>query len=133
MTQNRNGIEKTTSTTKTSSTTSRSTSSTSSTSRYTEPGVLSAEHDLMVIKEAYQSCIGPEIKAAVAYYIERLLEDGMKADVIIHAIEETGWARKPSPHYMRAILERYRLRGIRTMEQLLIDAEEWQETKQWFM
>lgn len=120
-------------TTTTTRTAARSTtSSSSSTSIYTEPGVFCDERDLEAIKGAYKSCICDEIKASVAYYIENLLQWGMTAEVICNAIQETGWARRPSPNYMRAILERYRAHGIKTMAQLLHDQDEFCERKKWF-
>ncbi len=123
----RNFNTPTTSTTTTSSNSSI-TSSSSTSSIYTVPGV---QEDYQAIKEGYLSCIG-DLKASVAWYIEGLISWGMEADVILNAIQETGWARKPSPHYMRAILERYKANGIKTMVQLLHDQEEHEASKKWY-
>lgn len=114
--------------TTTSSTASSSTSSSSTSSVYTDPGV---SQDYQAIKEGYCSAIGP-LTAPVAWYLEGLMNDGMAPEVILNAIQETGWARRPSPQYLRAILERYRLHGIKTIPQLLHDQDEFAEQKQWF-
>lgn len=107
------------------------TTSSSTTSAATLPGVLFNENDLMAIKQAYCACIG-DLKAAVAWYIEGLMKWGMEPDVILNAINETGWAKRPSPQYMRAILERYKAHEIKTMAQLLHDQEEFAESKRWY-
>ena len=112
----------------TSSTASSSRSSSSTSSVYTEPGV---SQDYMAIKEGYCAAIGP-LTAPVAWYLEGLIGDGMSPDVILNAIQETGWARRPSPQYLRAILERYKAHGIYTIPQLLHDQEEFAENKQWY-
>ena len=93
-----------------------------------QPGV---SQDYMAIKEAYCSAIGP-LTAPVAWYLEGLMADGMTPEVILNAIQETGWARRPSPQYLRAILERYKAHGILTIPQLLHDQEEFAESKQWY-
>ena len=109
---------------------SMNTSSTSTTAS-TEPGVLYNENDLLSIKQAYNDCIG-DLKAAVAWYLEGLIKWGMEPEVILNAINETGWAKRPSPQYMRAILERYKAHGIKSMPHLLHDQEEFAETKHWY-
>ena len=102
-------------------------SSSSSTSIHTQPGV----HDLCCIKEAYNNCIG-DLKAPIAWYLEGLMASGMQPEVILNAIQETGWARRPSPQYLRAILERYKAYGILNMMQLIHDQDEHAESKKWY-
>ena len=101
--------------------TSRSSSSTSTTTTtYTpEPGVF-YEKDLEIIRCAYTVSIG-DMTVSVASMIERYLRIGMRPDVICHAIEETGFAPRPTPHYLRAILTRYAQSGILTMDDVLMD------------
>lgn len=106
-------------------------SSSSTTTAATLPGVLFNDQDLTAIKQAYNECIG-DLKAAVAWYLEGLMEWGMEPEVILNAINETGWAKRPSPQYMRAILERYKAHNIRSMPQLLHDQEEFEESKRWY-
>ena len=122
----------TTTTTSTSTTNNSRRSSSTSSSIHTVPGVFCNADDLQAIKEAYQGCIGCNISVTIAHYIENLLANGMQPEVILNAIQETGWARRPSPQYMRAILERYRSRGIKSMEQLLYDQDEFAERKHWW-
>lgn len=53
----------------------------------------------------------------VARYLSELMNEGMEPGVILAAIQETGWAPRPSPQYLRAILQRCRDQGIYTMAQ----------------
>lgn len=76
--------------------------------------------DLKLIRDTYVECIGP-LTPPVARMIEQKLAAGMEAAVIIHAIEETGWAPRPSAQYLRAILTRLHRSDIYTMEQLYED------------
>lgn len=117
--------------TSTTTTSSTITSSSTGTTIDTLPGVFCNENDLQAIKQAYSSCIG-ELKASVAWYLENLMQWGMEPEVILNAIHETGWARRPTPHYMRAILERYKAWDIKTMAQLLHDQQEFAESKKWY-
>lgn len=119
-------------TSSTSSRTSSSTSTTTTTTVHTDPGVSSKQR----ILEAYRACIGDQMTAAIAHYLELVLASGMSPDVIVHAIQETGWAKRPTAYYMRAILERYRRSGIMNMSQLLHDEAEWdarQREEPWWM
>ncbi len=91
-------------------------SSTTTTTIHTDPGVCTANpRDLEVIRTAYNGSIGP-LTAPIAHFIEKCITAGMEPAVIVDAIERTGWARRPSPFYLRAILQRYLNWGIRTME-----------------
>lgn len=84
------------------------------TTRYTEPGVLFERWDRQVIAEAYTATIGQRLSLPVMQLMERCLREGMEAGVILAAIEATGWARRPSPAYLRAILTRCLREGILT-------------------
>ena len=46
---------------------------------------------------------------------------GIEAEVIIYAIKQTAWAPHPSPYYMRAILDRYKMSNIRSMGEVHAD------------
>ena len=94
-------------------------SSSSTTTREHGPGCVTA-HDLEIIREMYVECIG-ELTPPVARMIEIKLAAGMEVGVILHAIEETGWAPRPSAQYLRAILTRLHNADILTGEQLLED------------
>ena len=67
---------------------------------------------------------GRGIPIAIAQYFARLLAAGMEPAVIAHAINATGWARIPTPYYMRAILQRYLYEGIMNEAQLMHDQQE---------
>lgn len=84
----------------------------------TLPGV--SQLELMQLKMAYCRCIG-DLNATVAWYLENLINDGMEVPVILNAINETAWARRPSPYYMKCILERYKRDGIFTAHDLKLD------------
>lgn len=97
-------------------------SSSNTTTIPTRPGVcLLNPQDLEDIRISYKSSLGMELTATVAAYIERCLRAGMQAEVVVDAIERTGWARRPSPFYLRAILRRYLEWSIFTMEDVLDD------------
>ncbi|MBR2698567.1 MAG: DnaD domain protein [Clostridia bacterium] len=72
---------------------------------------------------------GP-LTAPIAHFIEQCLTEGMEPAVIVDAIERTGWARRPSPFYLRAILQRYRREQIRTMEDVGFDDAERRQFQQ---
>ena len=93
-----------------------------STSLAPEPGVsrILDPYDLSLIRDCYTDSIG-SLTGAIAYYIEGKMKRGMETEVILDAIEQTGWARRPSPHYFRAILDRLEEQGIKTSRQLSDD------------
>ena len=107
-------------------------SSSTTTTYHTEPGVCTANpQDLEVIRTAYNGVCGP-LTAPIAHFIEKCLSAGMEPAVIVDAIERTGWARRPSPFYLRAILQRYLRDRIKTMDDVREDEEDRQEfQKQW--
>lgn len=104
------------------STSSRSSSSTSTTTTVaTEPGVSSSratvDYAWNQIIAAYCRTINQNMSMQVAHMIADYMRWGIESDVIIEAINETGFAPKPSPQYLRAILRRCTNQGIMTMEQ----------------
>ena len=70
---------------------------------------------------------GRGIPTAIGQFFARLLRAGMEPAVIASAIYSTGWARIPTPYYMRAILMRYLSEGIMTESQLDHDRLEHDE------
>lgn len=104
-------------TTRTSTTT--GTTSTSTSSMSNGPGCVSKE-DLEIIRDCYVDNIG-KMTAPVARMIEGKLAAGMQPAVICHAIEETGFAPRPSAYYLRAILSRFHSSDIYTLEDLQQD------------
>lgn len=79
--------------------------------------------DLLQIKGVYNEVLG-DLNVNIARYLMELLDEGMEPEVIVNAIRETAWARWPSPYYMRAILQRYRKMGLRSMAAVRHNAEE---------
>lgn len=61
---------------------------------------------------------GRGLPTVIGQFFARLLRAGMEPAVIASAIYSTGWARIPTPYYMRAILMRYMSEGIMTESQL---------------
>lgn len=119
---------------------SSSTSSTSTTTRHTEPGVscfagknaLDQEHDLKVFAKAYNDILGP-MNMQIAYYVTQLCHQGMELEVILDALQQTAWARRPSPQYFRAICARRQSQGILTMAALAAEQDAWEaRAKPWW-
>lgn len=82
----------------------------------TQPGVsqekcLSAE-DCETIKQAYLNNISDTMSMAVANMLEKAYEHGLTVDEIVMAIEETGFAKDPTPWYLRKILENWAENGV---------------------
>ena len=106
-------------------TTATTTTSTSS-SIHTLPGVFRknnnnciSEHDYIIIDNHYKTYIDKEgMPRLIQDLILNLFQNGMKADLILNAIEETSLAKRPSAFYLRAILRRYAANGYRTLMDL---------------
>lgn len=64
------------------------------------------------IKTAYQENVGEVLPGAVAHMIESAFANGLEAEEIVMAIEETGFAPRPSPWYLKAILENWVMTGV---------------------
>lgn len=102
--------------------------SSSTTTIHTEPRVCTAQ-DLEAIRVAYNGTIGP-LTAPIAHFLEKCMAAGIEPAVIVDAIERTGWARRPSPFYLRAILQRYLREDIRTMADVLGDEADLRQYQQ---
>lgn len=76
------------------------------------PGRFLTPEDCECIKAAYATNIGNSMTAAVAHMIEQAFENGLTADQIVMAINETGFAPRPSPAYLRAILKNWTEHGV---------------------
>lgn len=130
MTQYSRKIDNNTTKSSSSKETAAGSSSSTITTIHTQPGVcLFNPQDLEAIRIAYKGCVGQELTATVAGYIEKCMAAGMHADVVLDAIERTGWARRPSPFYLRAILRRYLEWSIFTMEDVREDDWGLEESK----
>lgn len=93
------------------------TTTATTTTVYTEPGVSNAEWDRKIISEVYFTTLHTKMTLPVMQLMERCFREGMETDVILSALEATGWARRPSPQYLRAILTRCIRDGILTETQ----------------
>lgn len=122
MTNTRNNFENS------STTTTRSSSSSDYYCGHGAGSVLS-EIDKIAICSAYRANLGRDLNARVASLIGALVRGGMEPDVIVHAIEQTGMAPRPTPWYLRAILARYEAEGLQTMAQVVQDELEFDASK----
>lgn len=64
------------------------------------------------IKQAYLDNISDTMSGAVAHMLESAFKNGLTAKEIVMAIEETGFAPRPSPAYLRKILENWVTNGV---------------------
>lgn len=79
---------------------------------YTQPGV---SQEWASICNAWEEIFGAGgIPIPIAKWIHRLIDNGMEPALIVRAIEETAWAKRPSPSYFRGILNRCISTGIMT-------------------
>ena len=113
---------------RTTTSTTTGTTSTSTTSISNGAGRVSRE-DLEIIRNCYVDNIG-KMTAPVARMIEGKLAAGMQPAVICHAIEETGFAPRPSAYYLRAILSRFHDSGIFTIDDLQSDRDRRERSQQ---
>lgn len=67
--------------------------------------------DMEKIREAYVDNIG-DLTGAVARMIETALHSGLTADEVVMAIEETGFAPRPSAWYLKKVLENWAEDGV---------------------
>lgn len=68
--------------------------------------------DCEAVKEAYMANISDTMTGAVAAMIEKAFSRGLTQAEVIMAIEETGFAPRPSPQYLRKILENWCDSGV---------------------
>lgn len=120
----RQNSETTTRTTRSTSSTSgtrRTGSSSTTTTVATEPGVscnwAEVNYVWQQIMNAYCQTINADMSMQVAHMIADYMRYGIEPEVIVEAINETGFAARPSPQYLRAILRRCTNQSIHTMEQ----------------
>lgn len=109
-------------------TTSTSSRSSTTTTRTQSPAC--SDYDLSVLSDEYTEALGFPPTTAVMIFLRNCLMDGIEPPVISHAIGETAWARYPSPHYLHAILTRYKRSGLLTMEAVMMDDRQRYELHQ---
>ena len=63
------------------------------------------------IRRAYEDNVGP-LTGAVAQLIEQALAHGLTPDEVVMACEETGFAPRPSPRYLRKVLMTWAETGV---------------------
>lgn len=68
--------------------------------------------DYNAILKAYTDNIAPTMTQAVANMIKNAIQKGLSQNDIIHAIEITGFAPKPTPWYLRAVLNNWCENGV---------------------
>ena len=95
----------------------------SSTTNDTQPGVfcLSA-HELEQIRLAYSGLLG-DLNVYKAQIIDQAIKNGVQASAILDAIEQTGYAPRPSHAYFSAILRRYIVMQISTAKEAEADRQ----------
>lgn len=101
-------------------------SSSSTTTTTTDNGAGRAR-EWEILAETYCELIGPF--DGMAQRIIRRFSQVMELDVIQHAIEETGWAPRPSKQYLSAILRRYAAEGITNMEDVYRDEDRHEQRR----
>ena len=119
MTHTERSYEKkpTTSTSRTSSSTTTTTSSSSTTTGIpTPPGVLTSEQ-WEELRTIYEGCGLGLLTMPVSLMIQDFNRHGMTYEVIREAIFETGFAPRPSAHYLRAVLTRASGDDIETLDE----------------
>ena len=105
----------------------RSTSTTCARARVRAREIVTVE-DRMEIRTTFREAVGYEMQPFVEKMCVECMTRGMTVPVIIHAIELTGWAPKPSAHYLRAILRRYEDSEIYTEED--VERDEWRRSSE---
>lgn len=104
-------------------TTTGTTTVTVTTVNHTEPGVSFNELPKEVIEreiaQAYQAVIGAEMNSIVMNFMREMMDKGMEPGVIKLAIDATGWARRPSPAYLRKVLQNCMDTGCTTVRRWL--------------
>lgn len=82
--------------------------------------------DRMEVRTLYFEAVGYEMQPFVERMCCEYMARGMELAVILHAIELTGWAPRPSAHYLRAILRRYEDSEIYTEGD--VERDEWRRS-----
>lgn len=78
------------------------------------------------IRTLYREAVGYEMQPFVEKMCCDYILQGMEKEVVMHAIELTGWAPRPSAHYLRAILRRYEDSEIYTEGD--VERDEWRRS-----
>lgn len=91
--------------------------SSSSTTHYTAG-------DWEILQDYYKENLGNRMPAAVRRLIERMESAGMTVDVVLHAIDVTMFAPRPTPYYLTAVLTRWAGDKLWTMVKVLADEEQ---------
>lgn len=78
------------------------------------------------IRTLYREAVGYEMQPFVEKMCCDYILQGMEKEVVMHAIELTGWAPRPSAHYLRAILRRYEDSEIFTEGD--VERDEWRRS-----
>ena len=82
--------------------------------------------DRFDIRTLYREAVGYEMQPFVEKMCCDYILQGMEKEVVMHAIELTGWAPRPSAHYLRAILRRYEDSEIYTEGD--VERDEWRRS-----
>lgn len=82
--------------------------------------------DRFDMRTLYREAVGYEMQPFVEKMCCDYILQGMEKEVVMHAIELTGWAPRPSAHYLRAILRRYEDSEIYTEGD--VERDEWRRS-----
>ena len=88
--------------------------------------------DEEMLQEYYKDNFGTRMPYPIAGLIKRACALGMGPEVVCMAIDETMFAPKPTPHYLRAILIRWMQNGIFDGLQVAADKEAHEARKERF-
>ena len=77
--------------------------------------------DYNAILKAYTDNIAPTMTQAVANMIKKAIQKGLSQNDIIHAIEITGFAPRPTPWYLRAVLNNWCENGVNARQKQQYD------------
>lgn len=83
-----------------------------------------------MLGDEYTEVLGFPPSTTVMIFLRQCLVNGIEPAAISHAINETAWARYPSPHYLHAILTRYMSAGLLTMEAVTMNERERRDRHQ---
>lgn len=82
------------------------------------------EDEKRYLLEEYRTVFGTEMPFPMKRYLTRLARMGMTFETVMNAIDETAFAKYPTPRYLMAILNRYADSGIFTGADVQRDKEE---------
>ena len=93
--------------------------------RESESRLITVE-DLAQLRAAYLEAVGQRMQPMVERMVCDVIGRGMELAVVLHAVEITGWAPRPSAHYLRAVLRRYEDCEIQTEGD--VERDEWRRS-----